>query len=55
MLNQARTNQSDPIEFFKKVTSNYSPKQLENIFKQAEQMGVPEEYITQVKEGINAK
>ena len=55
MLNQARQNQNDPVEFFKKVTNNYTPEQLDNIFSRAKQMGVPEEYITQVKEGINAK
>ena len=54
-INQARANQDSPLEFFKKATSNYNPEQLNNIFARAEQLGIPAQYIEQVKSSINAK
>ena len=55
MINQARQNQNNPMELFKQATANYTPQQLEGIFTRAKQMGLPDEYIEQVKNGINAK
>ena len=55
IIEQARKNNNDPIALFKEVTNNYKPDQLNNLFEKAKQMGVPDEYINQVKEGINAK
>lgn len=52
MLDQARKNNGNPIELFKQVTSGYRPEQLEGIFNKAKQMGVPDDYINQIKEGI---
>lgn len=55
MVEQARKNNGNPIDMFKQITSNYKPEQLDILFNRAKQMGVPEEYITQVKQGISAK
>ena len=55
IVNQARQNQSNPMDLFKQVTSNYSPKQIDELFSKATQMGVPNEYIEQVKSSINTK
>lgn len=55
MVEQARKNNGDPLNMFKQITSNYKPEQLNVLFDRAKQMGVPEEYINQVKNGINAK
>lgn len=54
-LEQARKNNSNPMEIFKQITNNYQPEQLNNLFERAKQLGVPEEYINQVKDGINTK
>jgi len=55
MVEQARKNNGNPMDMFKEVTKNYKPEQLNSLFDRAKQIGVPEEYITQVKNGINAK
>lgn len=52
LIDQARRNNGNPIDMFKQATNGYRPEQLENIFNKAKQMGVPEEYINQIKEGI---
>ena len=52
LVEQARKNNGDPLEMFKQITSKYKPDQLSKLFDRAKQMGVPEEYINQVKEGI---
>ena len=55
MVEQARKNNGNPLDMFKQITNNYKPEQLNMLFDRAKQMGVPEEYINQVKNGINAK
>ena len=55
MVEQARKNNTNPMDMFKQVTDKYKPEQLEGIFARAKQMGVPEEYIEQVKSSINTK
>ena len=52
MVDQARRSNGNPIELFKQVTNGYKPEQLEGIFNKAKQMGVPDDYINQIKEGI---
>lgn len=52
MVDQARRSNGNPIELFKQVTNGYKPEQIEGIFNRAKQMGVPEEYINQLKNGI---
>jgi len=55
IINQARKNNNDPLGMFKEITKNYKPEQLDNLYNRAVQIGVPQEYIDQVKNGINAK
>lgn len=52
IVEQARRSNGNPIELFKQVTNGYKPEQIEGIFNRAKQMGVPEEYINQLKNGI---
>jgi len=54
-IQQLRQNDGNPIDFFKQVTNKYTPEQMNNLFEKATQMGIPSEYIEQVKQGINAK
>ena len=55
MVEQARTNQSNPMEMFKQITSKYSPEQMTTFYNQAEKMGFSKDLINQVKNGINTK
>ena len=55
LVEQARANQNNPMELFKQITNGYSDDQMNNFYKQAEQMGFSKDLINQVKEGINAK
>lgn len=55
MVEQARQNQNNPMELFKQITSNYSDEQMNNFYKQAEQMGFDKNLIDQVKKDVNAK
>ena len=55
VVEQARKNNGDPLEMFKQITNGYDTKQLDILFDKAKQIGVPEEYINQVKNGINAE
>ena len=55
VVEQARKNNGDPLAMFKQLTNQYKPEQLNLLFDRAKQMGIPEEYINQVKNGINAK
>lgn len=52
MIEQARKNNGNPMEMFKQITNGYKPEQLNWLFDRAKQMGVPEECINQIKEGI---
>ena len=51
VVDQARKSNGNPLELFKQVTNGYKPEQLEGIFNKAKQMGIPEDYINQIKEG----
>lgn len=55
MVEQARKSNNNPIEIFKQVTSKYKPEQLDSLFARAKQMGIPEEYINQVKSSIDTQ
>lgn len=55
MVEQARKNNSDPMDMFRQITSNYKPEQMTALFDRAKQLGVPEDYIKELKSGINAK
>ena len=51
-IEQLRNTNGDPISFFKEVTKDYTPEQLDNFYKNAKQFGIPEDVIQQVQ-GIN--
>ena len=55
MVEQARKNNSDPMDMFRQITSNYKPEQLNSLFDRAKQLGVPDDYIKELRNGINAK
>lgn len=55
LIEQARKNNTNPMDMFKQVTSNYNPQQLNSLFERAKQMGVPEDYIKELQCGINTK
>ena len=54
VVEQARRSNGNPVEMFRQITNGYKPEQLDSLFNRAKQMGVPEEYINQVR-GINTK
>ena len=54
MVEQARQNQSNPLEIFKQITSNNTPEQMDNFYKKIEQMGFSPDVINQLK-CINTK
>lgn len=43
------------MNLFKQVTSKYTPEQMNNLFNKAQQMGIPQEYINNLKNDINIK
>lgn len=49
LVEQARKNQSNPMEMFKDVTKNYTPEQMDNLINRARQFGIPEEVLQQVQ------
>lgn len=49
MVEQARQNQSNPVDFFKKVTNDRSPEQMDAFYKHIEQMGFSNDVINQLK------
>ena len=55
MIETARKNNGNPIELFKKVTSNYSDEQMNNLWKNVKQFGIPDETIQQIKQEIKKK
>lgn len=48
-MEQLRKNNGNPMELFKEVTSGYTPEQMQGLFNQAKQMGVPEDVITKLQ------
>jgi hypothetical protein len=49
MVEQAKRNNSNPMEMFKQVTSKNTPEQMESFYKQVEQLGFPTDLINQLK------
>ena len=54
LVEQARQNQTSPIDFFKQVTDKRSPEQMDVFYKRIEQMGFAPDVINQLK-GISTK
>lgn len=49
MVEQAQKNQSNPIDFFRQITNNRSPEQMNAFYKHIEQMGFSPDLINQFK------
>lgn len=43
------------MELLKQVTNKYTPEQMNNLFNKAQQFGVPQNILNQLKEDVNAK
>ena len=48
-LEQARQNQSSPMDLLKQVTGNYTPQQLQNFYITAQRMGFPDDVLTEIQ------
>ena len=54
VVEQARQNNSNPMDLFKQVTSGYSTEQMDNLFNRARQLGVPDDVLKSIQNnGIN--
>lgn len=49
LVEQARKNQSNPMEMFRDVTKNYSSEQMNSLINRAKQFGVPEEVLQNIQ------
>ena len=54
-ISQAQKNKNNPMDLLKQITKNYSPEQINGLYENAKQFGVPDEVIKQVQESINIK
>lgn len=48
-IQQAQKQKNNPTELFKQMTKGYKPEQIESIFNQARQFGIPDEIINKLK------
>lgn len=51
-INQIKNSNGNPLTLFNEITNNYTSEQMNYLFDKAKQMGIPEEYIKQVKKDI---
>ena len=49
MVEQAQQNKSNPIDLFKQITNKRSPEQMNQFYKQIEQMGFSPDVISKLK------
>ena len=49
MINQARSDGTNPQDFLKQVMQNSSSQDVQNVLLQAQQMGVPEDVLRTVQ------
>ena len=54
-IEQLRNSNGNPMDLFKQVTSGYSTQQMEQLFNNARNFGVPDEIIHQLQNGIDAE
>ena len=54
-IEQLRKNNGNPMELFKQVTSNYNDEQMNNLWKNVKQFGIPDEAIQQFQNQIQKK
>lgn len=56
MVEQAQKSNGNPMDFFKQITTNYTPEQMNSLFARAKQMGIPDEVLQQVQNnGVNTE
>lgn len=53
MLNQVNQNQGNAMGLLKQTIGDYSPEQLQNYYKVAQQMGFPNEVLSEVQNQLN--
>lgn len=53
MLNQVNQNQGNAMGLLKQTIGDYSPEQLQNYYKIAQQMGFPNEVLSEVQNQLN--
>ena len=53
MLEQANRNQSNPMDLLKQVTGNYSSEQMKNFYMVAQQMGFPNDILSEIQKQMN--
>lgn len=53
LINQANSNNANPMDLFKQVTNNYTSEQMSNLFSKAKQMGVPDDVINKLQNNKN--
>lgn len=49
MISQAKNSGVNPQDFMKQMMGDVSPEQLQNVFAQAKNMGVPNEVLNQIQ------
>lgn len=49
MVEQARQNQNNPVDFFKQITNQRTPEQMNNFYKKIEQMGFSPDVINKLR------
>lgn len=49
MLEQVKQNDSNPIDLLKQVTGNYTPQQMQNFYMIAQNMGFPNEVLSEIQ------
>ena len=49
MVEQAKQNQSNPVELFKQITNKNTPEQMDAFYKKVEQMGFSQDVINKLK------
>ena len=49
MISQAKNSGVNPQDFMKQMMKDVSPEQLQNVFTQAKNMGVPNEVLNQIQ------
>lgn len=54
-IEQARKNNGDPIQIFNQITSNFTPEQMSGLLGRARQMGIPNEVLNNIQNGIKTQ
>ena len=49
VIEQAKQNQSNPMDLLKQVVGNYTPEQMKNFYNTAQMMGCPNDILSQIQ------